>query len=139
MNIGRKQAYLWLSVGILSVICLLFMGAASVSAHSGRTDSRGGHNCNVGSCAGTYHYHNGGPATPNPEPEPEPESTSDPAPQTEEAETTTEQQEPEVQSESQESEEAGSAVGGMLVLLFLGAITGGVVFVLRRNKKDGSK
>lgn len=30
-------------------------------AHSGRTDSNGGHNCNVGSCAGTYHYHNGGP------------------------------------------------------------------------------
>jgi len=29
-------------------------------AHSGRTDSSGGHNCNVGSCAGTYHYHNGG-------------------------------------------------------------------------------
>lgn len=29
-------------------------------AHSGRTDSFGGHNCYVGSCAGTYHYHNGG-------------------------------------------------------------------------------
>lgn len=32
----------------------------NVSAHSGRTDSSGGHNCYVGSCAGTYHYHNGG-------------------------------------------------------------------------------
>jgi len=31
-----------------------------VFAHSGRTDSSGGHNCRVGSCAGTYHYHNGG-------------------------------------------------------------------------------
>ena len=36
----------------------------SVNAHSGRTDSSGGHNCNVGSCAGTYHYHNGGSAPP---------------------------------------------------------------------------
>jgi len=27
-------------------------------AHSGRTDSSGGHNCRTGSCAGTYHYHN---------------------------------------------------------------------------------
>lgn len=38
-----------------------------VSAHSGRTDSSGGHNCNVGACAGTYHYHNGGsaPSTPS--------------------------------------------------------------------------
>ena len=34
-----------------------------------------------------------------------------------------------------DSEEAGSAIAGMLVLLFLGAIAGGVVFVLRRNKK----
>lgn len=35
-------------------------------AHSGGTDSSGGHNCNVGSCAGTYHYHNGGAASPVP-------------------------------------------------------------------------
>ena len=35
-------------------------------AHSGDTDSRGGHHCNVGSCAGTYHYHNGGGASPVP-------------------------------------------------------------------------
>lgn len=34
-------------------------------AHSGRTDSSGGHNCNVGSCAGTYHYHNGGYTPPS--------------------------------------------------------------------------
>ena len=38
-----------------------------------------------------------------------------------------------------DSDETGSAVGGVLVLLFLGAIAGGVVFVLRRNKKDGNK
>lgn len=45
----------------------------NLQAHSGRTDANGGHNCNVGACAGTYHYHNGGsggggytpPSTPN--------------------------------------------------------------------------
>lgn len=46
---------------ILLILPILFLFVASgVSAHSGRTDSSGGHNCNVGSCAGTYHYHNGG-------------------------------------------------------------------------------
>ena len=48
---------------LLIVLPILFLLVAStVSAHSGRTDSSGGHNCNVGSCAGTYHYHNGGSA-----------------------------------------------------------------------------
>lgn len=44
------------------VACLIFflMVAESASAHPGRTDAYGGHNCYVGSCAGTYHYHNGG-------------------------------------------------------------------------------
>ncbi len=45
------------------MIVTLFLFLVSVSpviAHSGRTDSSGGHNCNVGACAGTYHYHNGG-------------------------------------------------------------------------------
>ena len=31
-----------------------------VNAHGGGLDGDGGHNCNVGSCAGTYHYHRGG-------------------------------------------------------------------------------
>ena len=44
------------------------------AAHSGRTDSSGGHNCRTGSCAGTYHYHNGGPAY-NPPPVCYPRST----------------------------------------------------------------
>lgn len=39
---------------------ILFLLPSTILAHSGRTDSSGGHNCNVGSCAGTYHYHNGG-------------------------------------------------------------------------------
>lgn len=30
---------------------------APASAHGGGLDSDGGHNCNVGSCAGTYHCH----------------------------------------------------------------------------------
>jgi len=39
---------------------LLLVSASPILAHSGRTDSSGCHNCNVGSCAGTYHCHNGG-------------------------------------------------------------------------------
>ena len=41
-------------------ILLLFIFTTPINAHSGRTDSSGGHNCYTGSCAGTYHYHNGG-------------------------------------------------------------------------------
>jgi len=43
---------------VAAALCVCITAAAS--AHSGRTDANGGHNCNVGSCAGTYHYHNGG-------------------------------------------------------------------------------
>lgn len=35
-----------------------------IFAHSGRTNSSGCHNCNVGACAGTYHCHNGGYVAP---------------------------------------------------------------------------
>lgn len=45
---------------ILTLIAvLIIVPASSVQAHSGRTDANGGHNCYVGACAGTYHYHNG--------------------------------------------------------------------------------
>lgn len=44
---------------LLCIFFLLFFVSPAI-AHSGRTDSSGGHNCNVGACAGTYHYHNGG-------------------------------------------------------------------------------
>lgn len=44
----------------------------TAEAHPGRTDSSGGHNCNVGACAGTYHYHNGGGTAPAPAPDPLP-------------------------------------------------------------------
>lgn len=51
-------------------VLLVCLSTTYVSAHSGRTDSSGGHNCYVGSCAGTYHYHNGGRYTPPPVREP---------------------------------------------------------------------
>lgn len=44
------------------LIFLTVLSSTTVGAHSGRTDQFGGHNCRVGACAGTYHYHNGGPA-----------------------------------------------------------------------------
>jgi len=51
------------------------IASSSIHAHPGRTDANGGHNCNVGACAGTYHYHNGGggstaPTAPAPTPTP---------------------------------------------------------------------
>jgi len=63
-------------VVVLSIALLSIFSINTVSAHSGRTDSSGGHNCNVGACAGTYHYHNGGsgytPPAPKPAPTPAP-------------------------------------------------------------------
>ncbi len=47
---------------ILAIFLFFIISVANVNAHSGRTDSSGGHNCYVGACAGTYHYHNGGSA-----------------------------------------------------------------------------
>ncbi|MGK7378340.1 YHYH domain-containing protein [Planococcus sp. 1R117A] len=49
---------------LLFVIILVFSFALNAEAHSGRTDSSGGHNCSAksvakGLCTG-YHYHNGG-------------------------------------------------------------------------------
>lgn len=52
---------------VVGILVLVFLALpVQALAHSGRTDSSGGHNCNVGSCAGTYHYHNGGSYTPPP-------------------------------------------------------------------------
>lgn len=54
------------------ILGLALITSPKIYAHSGRTDANGGHNCYVGACAGTYHYHNGGggssssaPSTPN--------------------------------------------------------------------------
>ncbi len=44
--------------GIELLVCSLVAEPVSaVTAHGGGLDSDGGHNCNVGSCAGTYHCH----------------------------------------------------------------------------------
>jgi hypothetical protein len=53
----------------LVTACLSFAVTTSVEAHSGRTDSSGGHNCSEksvakGLCTG-YHYHNGGGSSSN--------------------------------------------------------------------------
>jgi len=45
---------------LLIITLFFFFSFNKISAHSGRTNSSGCHNCNVGSCAGTYHCHNGG-------------------------------------------------------------------------------
>ena len=44
---------------LLAAFVLMFAVVPSpvVSAHGGGLDGSGGHNCNVGSCAGTYHCH----------------------------------------------------------------------------------
>lgn len=60
MNIQR------LSLLLITLVFLPFFIPKNISAHSGRTDSSGGHNCNVGACAGTYHYHNSGYTAPAP-------------------------------------------------------------------------
>lgn len=44
----------------ISTVCLFFQSGNNILAHSGRTNSEGCHNCNTGSCAGTYHCHGGG-------------------------------------------------------------------------------
>ena len=42
------------------LVALIAQSSPPVSAHGGGLDGDGGHNCYVGSCAGTYHYHRGG-------------------------------------------------------------------------------
>ena len=70
---------------ILIIIFLFLISVASVEAHSGGLDSYGGHNCRVGACAGTYHYHRYIPPpiyyynTPTPKP-PTPTPTLTPTP-----------------------------------------------------------
>lgn len=56
------QRNLYVTVGLrlaIFFLATLFLIApiAPAAAHGGGLDSDGGHNCNVGSCAGTYHCH----------------------------------------------------------------------------------
>ncbi len=69
MSYGIKKIVAGIVLTLASV-AFIILTTVGVKAHSGRTDSNGGHNCNVGSCAGTYHYHNGGSSyTPPPAPD----------------------------------------------------------------------
>ena len=47
----------------LVVFCCCYYNI--VFAHGGGLDQSGGHNCYVGSCKGTYHYHQGGSSKSN--------------------------------------------------------------------------
>lgn len=58
LKIKRYLVVLFTSISFIATFSI-----GPVKAHSGRTDSSGGHNCYVGACAGTYHYHNGGSYT----------------------------------------------------------------------------
>ena len=46
-----------LFIAIFIVLTSLFATYNPTNAHGGGLDGSGGHNCYVGSCAGTYHYH----------------------------------------------------------------------------------
>jgi endonuclease YncB( thermonuclease family) len=67
MQVAKNKFILYITSmkNLLVIIVALFsflLLTPNVDAHPGRTDSSGGHNCRVGACAGTYHYHNGGSA-----------------------------------------------------------------------------
>lgn len=48
---------------LIASLVLSVVTGISAGAHGGGLDSQGGHNCRVGSCAGTYHCHQArGPA-----------------------------------------------------------------------------
>lgn len=53
------MTYIKFSVRIL-IISFWFFLPTFAASHGGGLDGRGGHNCYVGSCAGSYHYHGGG-------------------------------------------------------------------------------
>jgi hypothetical protein len=57
MNWLIKIIYRVLLPVALGFIVSLMFGSTAANAHGGGLDSSGGHNCYVGSCAGTYHYH----------------------------------------------------------------------------------
>ena len=45
---------------LLVSVCTYIPSVYTALAHGGGLDSSGGHNCYVGACAGTYHYHQNG-------------------------------------------------------------------------------
>lgn len=59
---------------MIAILTVFTLTPATAIAHSGRTDSSGGHNCSASSqakglCSG-YHYHNGGTSKPVSTPQP---------------------------------------------------------------------
>jgi hypothetical protein len=132
---------------IFLVGLIIFLSVAtSAFAHSGRTDSSGGHWCRTGSCAGTYHYHGGGyvappvqqyqvPATSTPIPTKKPLPTATPTLKPSPTNTPTPSPEPEVMGESTEpsptvmqlsSDETETNAGdAILGLGMLAALAGG--------------
>jgi len=55
---GRRTVSAMRKLRLILAAGILTLGTASpVYAHGGGLDWQGGHNCRVGSCAGTYHCH----------------------------------------------------------------------------------
>ncbi len=48
---------------LITLATTLFIYPQITQAHGGGLDGDGGHNCYVGSCAGTYHYHRSNPVS----------------------------------------------------------------------------
>lgn len=53
ISLARRRSILV----VLFLLAISTIGISSSSGHGGGLDSQGGHNCYVGSCAGTYHCH----------------------------------------------------------------------------------
>lgn len=145
-----KMGQLFLTVFLLTLL------PTTVLAHSGRTDSSGGHNCYVGACAGTYHYHSrGGYTTPyitpystpvisspkpslkptlSPSPTPIPSPSPSPTPEVK-GETTETSPSPEttvVEGDQSKDTSAGDTVLGLGILA---AIIGGGFWLVRKSFK----
>jgi len=142
-----------LSFFLITTVLLSIAFSRSVNAHSGRTNSSGCHNCNVGSCAGTYHCHGGYSApppvyvpisTPKPTKTPTPKPTATPLPTS----TPTPSPVPEVQAETTEAtptpkvsptpivlgeSDNGDGLTGLLVISTFGALGGGY-WLYRKTK-----
>lgn len=136
-NMGKLNKSIFF---IPAVFLAVFLFSRQVNAHSGRTDSSGGHNCNVGSCAGTYHYHNGGGYTPptptyTPPVAPKPISPSNYTPPKPSSSESTNAKPADINSKTKSSSgtEDDSFGGG----LALGALGAGAVgwYINKKNKK----
>lgn len=53
----NKRLIKLLAVGLIGLTVAVLSQVGSAKGHGGGLDSDGGHNCYVGSCAGTYHCH----------------------------------------------------------------------------------